>query len=374
MRMKKLGLAFIGGGINSAIGLTHKIAVTMDDKFEIVCGCFSTSKNINKQTAENWCIDKYYDNHIDMISSEKENIDAIVILTPTSTHKKIICDVIGFNIPIICEKTLTSSLEDAELVKEMCDKQNSFLVTTYNYTGYPMVRELKKMLDNRHLGKIFSVKIEMPQESFIKLNADGGVPKPQSWRLCDNSIPTISLDLGTHLSNMCSFLLSKKPLKVVSMQNSYGHHNVVDDISCMIKYENDISCQMWFSKCAIGHRNGLKVEVYGETGSLMWYQANPEILQYCNNKGQITLIDRASNYAETSSLARYERFKAGHPAGFIEAFANHYSDIYDAIISYNLGVEHLNEYVFGVNSSVENLLLMEAIQESSKSNSWESVC
>ncbi|MED7787567.1 Gfo/Idh/MocA family oxidoreductase [Francisella sp. 19X1-34] len=374
MKLRKLKLAFIGGGINSAIGMTHKIASTMDDKFEVVCGCFSKSKDINEQTAESWHIDRYYDNHIDMIKNEKKNIDAIVILTPTNTHTKIILDIINFNIPIICEKTLTSSLDDTQLIKKICDKQSSFLTTIYNYTGYPMVRELKSMLANNHIGKIFNVRLEMPQESFIKLGAGGKVQKPQLWRLSDDDIPTISLDLGTHLSNMCSFLISEKPIKVVSMQNSYGHYDVIDNVSCMIEYENNINCQMWFSKCSAGHRNGLKVEVYGEKGSLMWYQMNPEVLHYCNNEGQTILIDRASKDVKVSNLKRYERFKAGHPAGFIEAFANHYSDIYDAIIRYNeVGTGYMNEYVFDVNSSVDNLLLMEAIKESAKSNKWVEV-
>lgn len=371
---KVLKIGFIGGGLNSAIGTTHKIASQMDDKFKLVSGCFSRDENINLQTAEKWVVASYYTNHIDFLENQKDNLDAIVILTPTNVHAEIIMDTLKFNIPIICEKTLTNSVDDALKIKDILNKNKSFLVTTYNYTGYPMIRELEDMISKGKLGKIIQVNIQMPQESFIRLDKDGNIPKPQKWRLKDNTITTLSLDLGTHLSNMISFLTKEKPLEVIAMQNSFGHNDVVDNLICMIKYSNNIDCQMWYSKSALGHKNGLKVEVSGTKGSASWYQMNPEFLEFNDSMGRNIIIDRSSKDIEVADLDRYNRFKSGHPAGFIEAFANHYDDIYKGLMHYkNGGKNYLNKYIFDIVSSIEDLTLMEAIEESIKSKKWEKI-
>lgn len=373
MQNKQLRVAFIGGGLNSAIGMTHKISVQMDNKFHLVSGCFSRNPIINRKTAEEWNIKNFYDSYINLLEHEKDSLDAVIILAPTNTHSKIILDILHFNIPIICEKTLTTSSDKAIEIQKKIQKNNSFLITIYNYTGYPMLRELKNMIGIGKLGEIIQINIQMPQESFIRLNSDGSITKPQEWRLEDRYIPTLSLDLGTHLSNMLYFLIQKKPTEVIAMENSFGHHNIVDNLNCMIRYEENIDCQMWYSKSALGHKNGLKVEVYGKEGSAVWYQMEPEFLEYNDNVGRNIRLDRSSKDIQIANQNRYNRFKTGHPAGFIEAFANHYSDIYQALLNYKNKNVYNSEYIFEINSSIEGLFLMEAIEKSIKSKKWEKI-
>ncbi|QOR62207.1 Gfo/Idh/MocA family protein [Sulfurovum sp. ST-21] len=374
MKHESLKIGFVGGGLNSAIGTTHKIATQMDGKFQLVAGCFSRHSNINSKTATQWSIPKYYTHYLELLEKEKNNLDAIAILTPTDSHTDIIIEILKFNIPIICEKTLTASLEDALKIKNIIDKNKNFLVTTYNYTGYPMIRELENMISTGKLGKIIQVNIQMPQESFIRLDKNGNIPKPQSWRLKDTSIPILSLDLGTHLSNMISFLTKETPKEVIAMQNNFGHYPVIDNLICMVKYTNNIDCQMWYSKSALGHKNGLKVEIYGTEGSASWYQMNSEFLEYNDNQGRNIILDRSSKDIEIADKERYNRFKSGHPAGFIEAFANHYTDIYEALRSYKSGnSDYLNKYVFDINASITELALMQTIETSIQSKKWEYV-
>jgi len=374
MKHKILKIGFIGGGLNSAIGTTHKIATQMDGKFQLITGCFSRTSKINTQTASQWSVPTHYTYYRDLLKKEKNKLDAIAILTPTDTHTEIILETLKHNIPIICEKTLTTSLKDALKIKNIIDKNNNFLLTTYNYTGYPMIRELENMISTGKLGKIIQINIQMPQESFIRLDKNGNIPKPQSWRLKDSSLPTLSLDLGTHLSNMISFLIKESPIKVIAMQNTFGHYNVIDNLMCMIKYTNNIDCQMWYSKSALGHKNGLKVEIYGTEGSASWYQMNPEFLKYNDNRGRNIILDRSSKDIEIADQERYNRFKSGHPAGFIEAFANHYNDIYTSIQHYkNNNGDYLNQYVFDINASISELALMEAIKISIQTKKWEYV-
>jgi predicted dehydrogenase len=374
MKQKILNIGFIGGGLNSAIGATHKIASQMDGRFKLVSGCFSRDKNINEKTAERWSVPSYYDDYKTFMEQEKRNLDVVAILTPTNSHTEIIVEALKHHIPVVCEKTLTTSVTDVHIIKNIVKKYNSFLVTTYNYTGYPMIRELENMIVQGKIGKVIQVNIQMPQESFIRLDKNGNIPEPQKWRLKDSTISTLSLDLGTHLSNMVSFLTKEKPLEVIAMQNSFGHYDVIDNLICMIKYSNNIDCQMWYSKSALGHKNGLQVEIYGTKGSARWYQMNPEFLEFNDNLGRNIILDRSSKDIEIADQERYNRFKSGHPAGFIEAFANHYNDIYENLIYYKTREKsHLAKYIFDIESSLEGLTLMEAIEKSIKSKKWEKI-
>lgn len=371
--MKKIKLAFLGGGLNSAVGQTHRIAIEMDKRYKLVAGCFSRNEEININTAYEYDvdIDRCYKDLDELIENEKNSIDAICILTPTPNHKDEILKCIKNGIKVICEKALSASVEEALEIKAELEKYNGFLVVTYNYTGYPMLRELKTMIKENKLGKIEQVHIEMPQESFAKLDKNGNPQKPQEWRLIDHELPTLSLDLGTHTHDITSFLTEEHPIELIAVQNSFGSfRNIVDNSIAIANYTNDIVSNIWFSKAALGHRNGLRVRIYGEIGSAEWFQLDPENLYFSDNRGNKLIIDRASLGVNISTELRYNRFKAGHPAGFIEAFANYYSDIADFIVG---KVDNKNKYVFGIEDALEGLRMLEAMTKSSKNKGWEKI-
>lgn len=368
-------VAFIGGGINSAIGRTHKISSQMDGKFELVAGAFSRNVDINQATSEEFGIEKnrLYANYRELLSQEKGNLDAVIVLTPTNTHSEIVIDCINTGLPVICEKSLATNLQTGVAIRNAVQEQKGFLCVTYNYTGYPQIRVLREKVQKGELGKITKVVVEMPQEGYIRYTSDGKVPCPQEWRLRDYDIPTISLDLGTHLHNMISFLTGERPKTVIGQENTYGFFSqVIDDVSCIIDYTNDMTTQMWFSKAALGHRNGLRVRIYGTEASAEWYQMEPEILRMSNKKGEIILFDR-SNDITIGLQDRYNRFKVGHPAGFIEAFANYYSDIAAMLDSYINKEIVESEYILELDKSLEGLALFEAVHRSSAKRTWEEI-
>ena len=191
--------------------------------------------------------------------------------------------------------------------------------------------------------------------------------KPQSWRLKDYEIPTIYLDLGTHLHDLISFLIAKKPIEATALNKRYGHFDVVDDVRGVVNYEDGITANYWFSKSALGHTNGLKIQVYGTKGSAFWYQMEPEYLYLCDNKGNKNIIERGNTDCLVANLERYNRFKAGHPAGFVEAFANYYYDIADLLLGIN---NNEKGYIFGIGDAIEGLKMLEAMTLSSKSKKW----
>jgi predicted dehydrogenase len=371
--MGPLRLGFIGGGCNSVVGYTHLIASQMDRRWILTAGCFSKEEDINKATVEKWNLKgiRTYNDWQEMLSKERDSLDAIVIITPTPTHPEFIVKALEMDYSIICEKALTSTVKDAEKIKELVDRKRAFLVVTYNYLGYPMLRELKHMIENGEMGRINHIYIEMPQEGFSRLTPDGNVPKVQSWRLKDEFIPTISLDLGVHLHSIVYFLTGQRPLEVVADYATYGwFKDIVDNVIAIVRYSGGIRCSVWYSKSAIGYRNGLRIRIFGDKKGAEWYQINPEELHIYTKEGERLIIDRASRGVKIASQERYNRFKAGHPAGFIEAFANLYFDIADALIEYKDKGEYTTPYVFGVDLALEGMRLLEAFSISVKNKGW----
>lgn len=368
-----LRLGFIGGGSNSAVGYTHLIASQMDRRWLLTAGCFSKEREINSETVEKWNLKgiKIYDDWQEMLQKEKRSLDAVVIITPTPSHPQFIIKAVELGYPVISEKALTASVKEAEEIKKKVEDNNAFLAVTYNYLGYPMLRELKDMIEKGQLGKINHIYIEMPQEGFSRLSPDGSIPAVQDWRLKDGFIPTISLDLGVHLHSIVYFLTGQRPLEVVADYSTYGwFKDIVDNVIAIVRYSGDIRCHMWYSKSALGHRNGLRIRIFGEKKSAEWYQMNPEELILCSISGERSILDRASIGIRVASKQRYNRFKAGHPAGFIEAFANLYVDIAKSLIEYKEKGDFHSPYVFGIDVALEGMKMLEAFSNSVKNKSW----
>ena len=376
MNNNPLNLAFIGGGINSAVGATHCIAAQMDGRFRVVAGCFSRHPEINLATGRQWHVsaDRVYASADELLTAETGKIDAVVVLTPTPSHRQPVIAALAKGYSVICEKALASSVEDAVDIIRAAEQTGGYLAVTYNYTGYPMLRELKQMIASDKLGVIRQIHVEMPQEGFSKIGPDGEPIVPQHWRLADGTIPTISLDLGVHLHHVIGFLTGQKPIEVVALQSSMGHFSSIkDNTLCIARYSAEIECAIWYSKTALGHRNGLRVRVYGTRGSAEWFQMEPESLTWCDNKGTRTILDRASADARLSKEPRYNRFKAGHPAGFLEAFANLYSDIADELTHFQSDRAAPRDSAYSARHALDGLAMLEAITSSSKEKVWKPV-
>ena len=372
---KPMSLGFIGGSLNSAVGYTHFVSSTMDKNWTLNAGCFSTNKQRNRESAQVYGVaaNHVYDSWQEMIKNEQGRLDAIAILTPTPAHFETVIACLKEGIPVICEKSLVTNSVDAKKILELRNRKKGFLAVTYNYSGYPMVRELRNMIQKGTLGRILHFQAEMPQEGYIRVDTQGNKPVPQSWRLSDGKVPIIHLDLGSHLHQLIHYLLDQKPLDVVADQNSFGWFpDVIDNVTCLCRYSKGIQGQMWFSKSALGHRNGLRLRIYGSDASAEWYQMSPEELVMSFSDGQRQIVDRAST-VEVANMRRYNRFKSGHPAGFIEAFANLYGDIADCLEQYKSTGKWTSENVFGAELALEGIRMIEAMVKSIDKRSWSKV-
>ncbi|MDF1884392.1 Gfo/Idh/MocA family oxidoreductase [Sulfurimonas sp. SAG-AH-194-C21] len=360
-------IAFIGGSIDSIAGYPHFIASQMDKKFEVIAAAFTHNPQKNKETALQWKVPKTYENYKDLIKYEKENIDAVVILTPTPLHVQMITELLNSCIPVICEKPLVSSTAEIQQINNIYDSSKHFLVVTNNYSAYPMVRELRHQIQKGELGDILAIRLKMPQESFLR--PPKSVKYPQKWRLKDDFIPMISLDLGAHLHHLAHFLLSEEPTEVMAHYSSFSKYNVIDDVNIFLKYKSGIEGNFWLSKVALGNRNGLSLEVYGSNASAIWVQENPEKLEISYSTGDKVIKDRGSDMLGFVNPL-YNRMTPGHPAGFIEAFANLYSDISDALDAFHQQKIYLNSYVYGLEHAAKSINFLHSASLSNDTKSW----
>ena len=372
-----LKLGIIGGALDSAIGRSHHIASQMDGRFRIVAGCFSLIPKVNEETAALLDVpaERLYSDWRAFLKSEQGKLDAVLLLTPTPMHAEMAAEALAAGFPLISEKALAVSSAEVGAIRAARDQNNGFVAVTYNYTGYPIIRELRHMIESGKLGQITHVAAEMPQEGFLRLvGAQDSKPQPQAWRLKDDFIPTVSLDLGVHVHHLIHFLTQASPAEVCAMEQQQGHFDgIIDNVQCLARYTGDLPVQLWYGKTALGHANGLRIRVFGTESSAEWVQMNPEYLTLHDNRGHTSLITRAANGLHICNQERYTRFKAGHPAGFMEAFANYYTDLADWLIAYRSGDHQPHPMVAGVEIAEEGLRMMEAIARSARNRSWQPV-
>ena len=374
MPEKTLKLGVVGGAPTSAAGYAHYVAARMDGLWQIEAGAFSRRADTNRAAADTYGVaaNRVHENLEALLAKESSALDAVSILTPTPDHHGMVKACLEEGMPVICEKALAMTSAEARELQDLCRKRNGFLAVIYNYSGYPMVRELRAMIRDGVLGEILHFQAEMPQEGFLRTDEKGNKPVPQDWRQKDGPVPTLHLDLAVHLHELIYYLTGEKPLEVVADQASRGWFPVIDNVSCLARYSNDVQGQLWFSKCALGHRNGMRLRIYGSKASAEWHQLNPEELLISFADGRRQILDRASG-AKVASLTRYNRFKAGHPAGFNEALANLYSDIHAALMGYKATGLQESDEVFGADLAVEGLKFLEAVVKSCATRGWQKV-
>ena len=376
MDNQPLQLGFIGGALDSAVGNTHRIACQMDRRWQPIAACFSTDSDINEATADTWGISskRLYADWQTMLGAEQGRLDAVVILTPTPIHTEIVIAALKLGFAVICEKALCTTVDDALAIKHCVEEQQAYLAVIYNYTGYPMLREMQHRIDAAQIGPLHQVHVEMPQEGFLRLDRDGNRPCPQSWRLEDGVIPTLSLDLGVHVENMLHYLSGESPEEVVAISRSSGFFpDVLDNTLCLARYSGNLDCQIWFSKSSLGHSNGLRARVFGERGSMEWRQIEAECLYAYDNKGGTRIIERYSAELEIANQERYNRFKPGHPDGFFEAFSNYYADLADSVQEFRETGVYNNPHVFGIDDALRGLRVLDAMQRSRETHAWQKI-
>ena len=368
---KRIRIGFIGGGPNSFIGYTHRLAARFDNRFEFVAGVFSRDINKSKKFGISLGLnpERCYSNYISMAKNElnrEDRIQALGIMTPSGDHYKIAKVFIENNIHIICDKPLTATLEDANKLEKLVKRKKIIFALTHNYSAYPMLREAKSIVDKGKVGQVLLIDIEYPQGYTVgvKKKNEASVLK---WRLDKNMCgPSMILaEIGTHAYHLLRYVTSLEVKEVSGEVSSLSPQISVDDNAFLtLRMENKARASIWVSSAATGGENGLKIRVYGTKGSVEWLQDDPNNLKFTELNKPTKIITRASNQVSNFSLES-SRVAAGHPEGFFEAFANIYTEFADSIV---LKKKNKDIKFPSIDDGVKGIKFIFAAKKSSKNN------
>ena len=240
---------------------------------------------------------------------------------------------------------------------ESVEQAENFFGVTFNYAGYPMVREARAIIRQGLLGEVRHVVCEMPQETFSRQDSN-----PQPWRRQDYEIPCVSLDLGVHVHHLVRYLTgSFRSSDLSATFSTHGRFkDIVDTVTVTARSETGPLINMLWGKSFLGQRNGLNIRIFGDCGSLSWSQTDPETLWMAQADGAIKQIDRGLPKPLSGASYTLERFKAGHPAGFVEAFANLYGDFASCLNKDPEKLRDVEEH-FGAAAALEGLQFLEQV-------------
>lgn len=334
---RRLRLAMIGGGDGAYIGGIHRLAGRLDGLFELVAGSFDIDAERGHRFAARNHIapDRSYADYralIDGESGRTERADVVTICTPNHTHFPIAAALLQAGFDVICEKPMTTTLTDAVALDALARKTGRFLGITYAYSGYPLVHEARTMVAAGEIGQVRVVQVEYPLE-WMATAIEGEGNQQAAWR----TDPARSGrggsigDIGTHAYHLAGFVTGLTLDSLCADLATFVPGRALDDNAhVMLRYHGGARGLLWSSQVAIGSSNGLRLRVFGETGSLAWHQEEPNVLLHAPLDGRPQTIKRGR--ADLGEATRWRtRTPPGHPEGYIEAFANLYVAFSEAI-------------------------------------------
>jgi len=346
--MQKIKLGMVGGGKDAFIGSVHRMAARLDDRYDLVAGALSSSPIKASESAAEIGIDKKrsYTSYQEMAKKEgklADGIDAVAIVTPNHLHADVAKVFLEAGIHIICDKPLTAKLSDAEELAALVKESGLVFAITYNYSGYPMVRQAKEMIAKGEIGTVRMVQSEYAQD-WLATNIEQNGQKQATWRTDPNQAGAGGAigDIGTHAYQLAEFITGLEASSLLADLDSFVSGRSLDDnANILLHYKNGAKGMLWVSQIASGKENGLNIRIFGDKGGLEWSQEDPNYLQHTTLGKPKQILTRAgSTTGELANAA--SRIPSGHPEGFIEGFANIYRETADLILAHHNKTEFTN--------------------------------
>jgi predicted dehydrogenase len=377
MSSEKIRLGIVGGGIGAFVGSIHRIAARLDDRYELLAGALSSEPRRAADSAAELGIDprRAYASFEEMAKKEgklKHGIEAVAIVTPNHLHCAVAKAFLEAGIHVICDKPLSSSLEDAEQIEKIVEGSGLIFAITYNYSGYPMVRHAREMVAAGKLGNIRVIQVEYAQD-WLATNIEAEGQKQAAWRTDPTRAGTGGsiADIGTHAFHLAEFIsgLEAKSL-LADLDTFVAGRSLDDNANILLHYSNGAKGMLWSSQVASGQENALRIRLFGDKGGLEWDQEDPNYLQYRPLRETRQILTRGGP-AVGETAARATRIPAGHPEGFLEGFANLYRDIADMIEAGRTG-KSLTTLVPDVTDGVKGVRFVEkAVSSNAAGSIWQ---
>ena len=374
---RKIRMGMFGGGIGSFIGDVHRKAASIDGMIELVCGAFSSNAEKSVKSGQELFLsdDRCYGSFIEMISSEKllpegERMDFVSIVTPNHMHFEPAKLALENGFHVVCDKPMTLTLEEAIELEKIVGKTGKIFALTHNYTGHPMVKQAKAMVVNGDLGEIRKIQVQYLQ-GWLSTSVEKTGQKQASWRIDPkrSGIGGALGDIGTHAENLVEYITGLRIDEIAADLGVFGEGRVLDDDgNLLLRMENGAKGTMSISQIALGEENNLAIKVYGEKASLEWHQEYPNklITHWLEKPVKIFTPNGNDLYPEALNVSR---IPAGHPEGYLEAFATIYKNFATHVMAVLDGYNIDKPDYPTVKDGVRGLQFIYAAVESDKNNS-----
>lgn len=377
-------MGMIGGGRDAFIGGVHRIAAAIDQQVELVCGAFSSTPEKSKASGQDFLLpeDRCYGTFEEMIAAEAqlpvgERMDFVAIVTPNHMHFPAAKAALEGGFHVLSDKPATLDLAEAKALKEIIAKSGKLYCLTHNYPGYPMVKQAREMVGAGEFGKIRKVVVEYPQGWLAtKLEDDGA--KQAQWRTDPKRSGAAGCmgDIGTHAENLAEYVSGLQISELAADLTSFVDGRLLDDDgNVLLRFDGGAKGVLHASQISVGCENNLSLRVYGETGGLEWHQLEPNTL-LVHRLDKPTEIWRAGQGYLGAPATANCRTPAGHPEGYLEAFANVYRNFVTHLRAVEEGteVDELMTDYPGIDDGIRGMAFIEAVVNSSAANAaWTSL-
>lgn len=372
---RPIRLGMIGGGAGAFIGAVHRFASRLDGHYQLLAGALSSSPERARESgaALGLSKDRIYDTYQDMAVAEAaraDGVEAVAIVTPNHMHFAPAKAFLQAGIHVICDKPLTSTIEDAKALAKIAAEANALFVLTHNYTGYPMVRQAREMVRSGELGALRVIQAEYAQDWLTESIETEG-QKQAAWRTdpARSGAGGAIGDIGTHAFNLLRFVTGLRVDELAADLSSFGPGRALDDnANIMLRFDTGARGHLWASQVAPGNENGLRLRIYGDKGGLEWAQEDPNRLWYTPFGEPKRLLTR-NGAGALDAGTRITRIPPGHPEGYLEGFANIYSEAAIAIRAFEAGSAIPPEVHFStLEDGLEGMRFIDAAVKSSSAN------
>ena len=373
---RKLRMGMVGGGRGAFIGGVHRIAAAIDQQIELVAGAFSSNPEKSRLSGEDFFLDpsRVYGSYEEMITKEKElpedtRIDFISIVTPNHVHFGPAKMALENGFHVVCDKPVTFNVDEARILKKLVDESGLVFALTHNYTGYPMVKQARDMVAGGEIGKVRKVVVEYPQ-GWLATKVEDTDQKQASWRVdpAKSGMGGAMGDIGTHAENLAEYITGLKITEVCAELTSFVEgRRLDDDANILLRLEDGVKGVLHCSQIAVGEENGLNIRVWGETGGLEWHQQEPNTLIVKSLEGAATHYRTGVGQLSEAAQAA-QRIPAGHPEGYLEAFANIYKNFAATVNARLDGKEAtaIQKDFPSIDDGLRGMIFVEKVVENSK--------
>ena len=371
---RKLRAGIVGGGVGSFIGTVHRIAAQLDNQAEVVAGAMSADPKKAEESAKAWFLPRSYSSFQEMARVEPtlpDGIDFVMITVPNHLHFPVAKAFLEQGISVVCDKPLTSTLEEAKELVALVERGNAIFALTHNYTGYPAVRQARYMVQQGLIGDIRKILVEYIQDWLMEPVETTG-NKQAVWRTnpAQAGISSCVGDIGTHGENLLEFITGLKIKSLCADLTTFVPGRVLeDDANILLRLEGGSKGILTCSQVAAGEENALSIRIYGSKAGLEWHQMEPNtlIFKLPNQPKQILRVGQPYMGEDAKQLTR---LPAGHPEGFYEAFANIYKLVIEDIRRLQAGQKPIGGYPSVYDGLRGMNFVSKTIESSKKGSVW----